>query len=47
MAGFRNLSGVHEPVLPVTETHVFVRVDSIFKINIFLVSGKASAMYKG
>jgi len=47
MAGFRNLAGVHEPILPVTETHVLVRVDSIFKINVFLVTGKASAMYEG
>lgn len=47
MAGFRNVSGVHEPILPVTETHVLLRVDSIFKINVFLVTGKARSMYKG
>lgn len=47
MERFRNLAGVHEPILPVTETYVLVRVDSIFKINVFLVTGKASAMYKG
>lgn len=31
MEGFRNLAGVHEPILPVTETHVLVRVDLILK----------------
>lgn len=47
IAEFTNRAGVHELDLPVTETHVLAKGDSIFKINVFLAKGKACYMWKG